>query len=1313
MSDEIINKIYRIQIQGADDVVNRIKTTNDEIDKLKAAVRSANKEKLTNKDDIDKLSALNKTIAQSEAEIKKLTAERSVAKKELDLYVKSQQKALEQQLKEQNAVNALPGSYNALYAEYKRLNAELRSTPQDTEKFIAVRAEVGKLKNDVDAFNRQFTKDGTLVGEYTTGLLQALKGSGLEELIQHQATVIKSSLDKLDNEFGQLQKELLDLKTTGKGSFEEIERKIIDNRKESIAARAELEKMNVSMKGVGGIGQQVTEGLNKGFKSLTGNIAGLVFGLGALQGISSFLHTSVAEFEHAEQATARLDAALNNFGRGAELEGLSKNVEELAHKFKAIDNDDLTNATEKLVTYGKVSQEQIKQLLPIIIDFAQKQKISVQESTDIIIKGLEGSGKALKTYGVSLKAGATDAQNFAVITQELGRKVTGAQEAFEKTESGGIGKFKQEVKDTQEIIGSKLLPVLAETLALILPIITVIVAIPFGAWATGLAIVTIGYVSLNRELVISKLLTFLTTIEDYALATAKVAVAVATGIATVAVRLFNAVVNSSPLGRFLSVLTLVLAPLAAFASGIFSSSRIMGELNQEMEQARIHQEELGKITTKATETLNNQKFKIDQLVRATKDHNSSLEDRQKALRELIALDPKHLSGLTLTNIELQEGITLLDKYVEGLKAKALAEASKDKLTELERKRFDALLELDKLTKIRDQELEVALKRKGDDYMGADSKRITKANEDIEKVKDNIKSTEVLINDVTNLVKKNGGDFTFTETPELNKADVKNAADERTKRFEDEQKALKRRFDNNVKQEEDERDRVLDDLRKTELEKEQARIAFSENFLLLQQGFNEKEKALESKYAKDKLGILQQQLANKFITEKEYFDQVRSLDFVDLEVKRNDEILKANRDLVNERQKLTKEEYNTKLNDLDTALSKEVAKIAEAKEKALASASSDRKKEQINKQAEIDSLDAERNIAKLKLDILKQELADKLITEKEYFDAVKQLAEADANLQDKLLSQRQKAYVSTIKELIQRELDLSQAQKEILNQSADLFKAMIADQLDAERDRIDKEKTDSLTRLDLEKEDAISHAQSSDEKSSIDKQYAQKKRQIEKDAGEELKKIKKSEVYIALASELGNIAVQAAANPANAVTFGGAGIAQYAVLAAIAGARALLQIGQINRQQFGGGGSLPLRGGRFRGPSHAQGGIKTSVGEFEGDELAVINKRSAQSKKIYSVSGTPQQIASAINTVGGGLNFAPGAILNKYEGLGSGSSLQAPAFGSSGGRNEYESKVLEAIVATNNRIDTLQVIQVTGTVTDAQKKIAKQESISSI
>jgi hypothetical protein len=171
----------------------------------------------------------------------------------------------------------------------------------------------------------------------------------------------------------------------------------------------------------------------------------------------------------------------------------------------------------------------------------------------------------------------------------------------------------------------------------------------------------------------------------------------------------------------------------------------------------------------------------------------------------------------------------------------------------------------------------------------------------------------------------------------------------------------------------------------------------------------------------------------------------------------------------------------------------------------------------------------------------------------------------------------------------------------------------------------------------------------------------------------------------------------------------------------------LQRSQIQKQKFEQGG-MPKAGGPIRGKSHSQGGVPFNY-EAEDGELAIINKRSAMLNKKFTVTGTPRQIASAINQVGGGVRFAPGATVRKleYGGL-LGSNLKPPSDltflrnsnGYSGDDGLFKSvgeklnQVTETVGAlarqTNERIDKLKVQVVSQEVSEMDKEIKAAEAI---
>jgi hypothetical protein len=74
-----------------------------------------------------------------------------------------------------------------------------------------------------------------------------------------------------------------------------------------------------------------------------------------------------------------------------------------------------------------------------------------------------------------------------------------------------------------------------------------------------------------------------------------------------------------------------------------------------------------------------------------------------------------------------------------------------------------------------------------------------------------------------------------------------------------------------------------------------------------------------------------------------------------------------------------------------------------------------------------------------------------------------------------------------------------------------------------------------------------------------------------------------------------------------------------------------------------------RGGKTSGPSHAQGGMGVydhqgrKQAELEGGE-GIMNKFSMRDRTRYTVSGTPSQIASALNARHGGVHWESGAVL---------------------------------------------------------------------
>ena len=211
---------------------------------------------------------------------------------------------------------------------------------------------------------------------------------------------------------------------------------------------------------------------------------------------------------------------------------------------------------------------------------------------------------------------------------------------------------------------------------------------------------------------------------------------------------------------------------------------------------------------------------------------------------------------------------------------------------------------------------------------------------------------------------------------------------------------------------------------------------------------------------------------------------------------------------------------------------------------------------------------------------------------------------------------------------------------------------------------------SERQLNWNKKQQDSQTESKAQASQDDKAYALAQQQAEKQKMEDDKKRAETQATINYATAVmgiiaGNAKLGIAAIPIDAV--------QIAAATAAYG----LNMGLIaSSPTFEHGGDVPKNGGIFGGKLHSAGGTPFFYGggsfEAEKGELAIINRRSAASNDNMTVTGTPKQIASAVNSYGGGYNFAPGGKMFKFEYGGSlGRQIEPPSFISDSSMRQIE------------------------------------------
>ena len=214
-----------------------------------------------------------------------------------------------------------------------------------------------------------------------------------------------------------------------------------------------LHKVENQMTAVSGKAQTMGNKLGGLGMSIVGGL-GVGFGVGAaVSFLSDSFNTAIAEYENAEKQARLLQGTLKSLGNEQYFEGLMLEATKLAETFKYLDNDDIISAQQQLLTYGKVTREEISSLLPIIINFSARTGQDIPAATSLIIGALEGQGKALKQYGISMKDAETFTERLALVQDVLGSKVEGAAEDFMNSSAGIKAAAEQQKADILESYG--------------------------------------------------------------------------------------------------------------------------------------------------------------------------------------------------------------------------------------------------------------------------------------------------------------------------------------------------------------------------------------------------------------------------------------------------------------------------------------------------------------------------------------------------------------------------------------------------------------------------------------------------------------------------------------------------------------------------------------------------------------------------------------------------------------------------------------------------------------------------------------------
>ena len=246
----------------------------------------------------------------------------------------------------------------------------------------------------------------------------------------------------------------------------------LDKRSQAAAKRAnelnnELKKIDASIgnhqRNVGNYGSAFDK-VGTSVKNLATNFLGLL----GIVGVGSIFKDSVDEFLEMDKNVRQLQNTLKNLGVPEAFDRISASANRLQKQFGYIDNDDILKSFNQLIVYGKLTEDQMNDLIPVIIDFAAASGQSLEGATSTVIKALEGNGKALKEYGINMKDAKTTTEAFGLVMTELKPKVDGVAKSFQESAAGGLATAKQEFKDLKEEIGAGVIPILNSVIGFLL-----------------------------------------------------------------------------------------------------------------------------------------------------------------------------------------------------------------------------------------------------------------------------------------------------------------------------------------------------------------------------------------------------------------------------------------------------------------------------------------------------------------------------------------------------------------------------------------------------------------------------------------------------------------------------------------------------------------------------------------------------------------------------------------------------------------------------------------------------------------------------
>jgi hypothetical protein len=216
---------------------------------------------------------------------------------------------------------------------------------------------------------------------------------------------------------------------------------------------AKMGEFETLLKKVGNSVDEVGKKAKNGFGEVFKGVLSAEAVKGALEKVVSFSLEAVKAYDEELQVTMQLNLAL-----GKHAEEIIKLAE--AYSLETRYSKDALTQASAMMANRKLNSEQIKQLLPVAMDWAAKTGQSVADVTNQFVRGITtGNQRALIRFGITVDKTMSQQQIFNKIVASGQGEIKGFAKEMGKLGEGPLIIVLHQIEEMKSVLGKKLLPV--------------------------------------------------------------------------------------------------------------------------------------------------------------------------------------------------------------------------------------------------------------------------------------------------------------------------------------------------------------------------------------------------------------------------------------------------------------------------------------------------------------------------------------------------------------------------------------------------------------------------------------------------------------------------------------------------------------------------------------------------------------------------------------------------------------------------------------------------------------------------------------